>query len=421
MTAQSGSTTTTATITTASSSSPAMLPTPPSKSDAKPIKLRAACNHCFSAKVRCDGNKQGCRRCSEKKLSCVYSESRVGKVVGKRRKRPIDDSIGNINSQNWIVNGTVPLQSIPSPATTHGSDESTKRHGNTPSWTSFIAAPDQGFLPFDDTADSLNAIDTADNRSFSVTSDLALFNNSGLPTPALSPPQFTRYLSPAQLETRPTSSQASGRIDPSRLHPPTSQVPRTRQVDATPEDEETVCLKLLAHLKKHAADELQPREAQLELLKKCNAAVRRVLCSKTIRSDYACHLLLSNIIHHLVRLCERLCQGKQDEPRNIDSQFLQDQVHFEAVPGFFDTAAPQPLSQTEQESILSLIEEVMASASVVGDMLKRKPLQGFQNLGRHETFHLELEQRLKKARVSLQSWNFNACNGRRSSICCTVE
>ncbi|UKZ45831.1 hypothetical protein TrVGV298_000024 [Trichoderma virens] len=52
-----------------------------------PIKLRAACNQCHLSKVRCSGEKTGCARCSSLGYSCVYSESRVGKVQGNRARR----------------------------------------------------------------------------------------------------------------------------------------------------------------------------------------------------------------------------------------------------------------------------------------------------------------------------------------------
>ena len=358
----------------------------------------------MDGQVRCDGNKQGCRRCSEKRLSCVYSESRVGKVVGKRRKRPVDDSIGNINSQSWIVN-TAPVQSIPSPANTQVSEDSAKRHCGPPSWTTFIAGGDeQGFLNFDETADSLHAIDMSNNRSFSMTSDLTFFTNSGLPTPALSPPQFTRYLSPAQLETRPTSRHTFVPANTSKLQLPQHNPAVGRHAEVAQEDEEMVCIKLLAHLKKHASDDMQPREFQIDLLRKCNAAMQRILNSKTIRSDYACHLVLSSIITHLVRLCERLCLCKMEEPRAVDSQFLQDQVHFaDAMPGFFDAAVSAGPVHGEQDQLVNLVKEVMSFISAIGEMLKRKPIQGFQYLGRHETLHVELEQRLRQASMLLHS------------------
>lgn len=355
--------------------------------------LSLACNQ-----VRCDGNKEGCRRCGEKKLSCVYSESRVGKVVGKRRKRPIDDSIGTINSQSWVVHNSVPIHSIPSPATTHVSDESTKRQQcNPPAWSPYVVGADPGFLTFEETTDSLSALDMADNRSYSIASDLSFFNSTGLPTPGLSPPQFTRYLSPAQLDARPISRQSSCPIDPMKLHPQ-RYATLPRHSDPSLEDEETVCIKLLAHLKKHSADESQPREMQFELLKKSNAAVRRILHSQAVRNDYSCHLLLSNIMNHLVQLCERLCRGRLDE-----SQFLQEQIHFEGMPGFFDTPVPHNMQPVDQEQLESVVREVLVFTSVVGDFLKKKPIYGFQTLGRQETFHVELEHRLKKASASLQA------------------
>ena len=49
-------------------------------------------------KAHCEGNKSGCQLCSEKKLSCVYGDSRVGKLVGKRRKLPLQDAISNVDS-----------------------------------------------------------------------------------------------------------------------------------------------------------------------------------------------------------------------------------------------------------------------------------------------------------------------------------
>lgn len=324
--------------------------------------------------------------------------------MGKRRKRPIEDSSSNINSQSWIFNTTAPIPSIPSPATTHGSDESTKRHCFEPSWTPYFTLGDQGFVNTDETTESLYAIEMSNHRSYSATSEVAFFHHSGLPTPALSPPQFTRYLSPGQLESLPGSVRVAAPVDPSKLYPLTkTEIPLVRHADSFAEDEETVCIKLLAHLKRHAADESRPRDTQLELLEKCNAALRRILHSPTIQSDYTCHLVLSSILLHLVRLCERLCQGGSAESGNVESQFLQDQVHFAAVPGFFDDAMrPPPLSPPEQDMMVMLMREVMTFASTVGDMLKRKPVYGFQSLGRHETFHLELEHRLRQATALVQ-------------------
>lgn len=296
----------------------------------------------------------------------------------------------------WIISNPVPVPSIPSPAATHSSDESAKRNGSVPSWTGFIATTDEpGFLTFDE---------PTDNRSFSINSDMTFFGNSGLPTPALSPPQF-RYLSPAALETRPASSQQALAVvaEPSTLVPPRYPASALRTPEPAAEDDETVCIRLLAHLKKYSHDDQHlTREAQLNLLGKSNAAVRRILRSKSVKSNYSCHLLLSSIMIHLVRLCEKACSRKVDEAKNMDSQFLQEQVPFDTVPGYFDAHVHQHQPPQDHETIQSLVKEAMLFTSTVGDMLKRKPLNGFQALGRHESLHVDLERRLKNALALLQ-------------------
>ncbi|KAF2259673.1 hypothetical protein CC78DRAFT_620824 [Lojkania enalia] len=53
----------------------------------KPPKLRSACNQCNAAKVKCSGEREGCTRCVNLRVQCIYVESRVGKVQGIRTKR----------------------------------------------------------------------------------------------------------------------------------------------------------------------------------------------------------------------------------------------------------------------------------------------------------------------------------------------
>ncbi|KAF7877457.1 hypothetical protein EAF04_001134 [Stromatinia cepivora] len=52
----------------------------------KPPKLRHACNECHASKVRCSGERTGCRRCVSNQQICTYSVSMVGKVQGHRRR-----------------------------------------------------------------------------------------------------------------------------------------------------------------------------------------------------------------------------------------------------------------------------------------------------------------------------------------------
>ncbi|KAI0517012.1 hypothetical protein F5B22DRAFT_605865 [Xylaria bambusicola] len=53
----------------------------------RPVKLRNACNACCSAKVKCSGERTGCTRCRANGSSCLYLESRAGKVPGIRAKK----------------------------------------------------------------------------------------------------------------------------------------------------------------------------------------------------------------------------------------------------------------------------------------------------------------------------------------------
>ena len=350
--------------------------------------------------VRCDGNKSGCIRCSEKRLPCQYSESRVGKVVGKRRKRPVDDSIGMINSEAWVLNNYLPPQSLPSPAATNTSDERFKRSCTTSSWASLIATDEQSPPNLGSPEDYFQSLDLSDCRRFSFTSELPMIGHNGLPTPALSPPQI-QFLSPMALEARPASRQNSLSVDNSHFRPPTRPVSayRTPEPQAS-DDDEMVCIKLLGHLKKHSVDEQQTLECTTDLIRKSTAAVRRILKGKNARADYACHLLLSNIMMHIVDLCERSCR-KQMEENYRDSQFPENPQYDSSSEYFATNLAPGQSQEDCREALGAALLDTLDVSTLLADLLKRKPLNGFQTLGRHESLHLALEQRLKASLASL--------------------
>ncbi|KAF2014415.1 hypothetical protein BU24DRAFT_213944 [Aaosphaeria arxii CBS 175.79] len=76
----------------------------------RPPRLRAACNQCNVAKVKCTGEKTGCSRCISLNTECIYMESRVGKVQGIRTKRkkthpesaPSDDGVSSQSNSTQI-------------------------------------------------------------------------------------------------------------------------------------------------------------------------------------------------------------------------------------------------------------------------------------------------------------------------------
>ncbi|KAI0176004.1 hypothetical protein GGR52DRAFT_539082 [Hypoxylon sp. FL1284] len=58
----------------------------PSRQQPRAPRLRAACNQCNVAKVKCTGEREGCTRCKTLHAECIYTESRVGRVPGIRAK-----------------------------------------------------------------------------------------------------------------------------------------------------------------------------------------------------------------------------------------------------------------------------------------------------------------------------------------------
>lgn len=311
--------------------------------------------------------------------------------MGRRRKRPLEGSIGTIDSEAWVLNQSSSFCAIPSPPSSQYSDCTSKRQCSTNSWASFLVEEHQDLVDFEESIEP-QTFDMMNPKAFCDSTDMSFLCNNGLPTPGMSP-QF-RYLSPAALETRPISRATSVTTESSRLLPPRfttafSAPPSRTPEPAQPEDDETVCIKLLSHLKKHSSQKGQSSEQDFDLLTKTNASVRRILRNKGVRSDYTCQLLLSSIITHMVDLCEQLCSQKMEEPKAPS---------FEAQSEYFQiTNQPKSSPGTTRTQVV----EATNLATEVADLLKRKPLNGFQVLGRHESHHIELDLRLQRALARL--------------------
>jgi hypothetical protein len=181
-----------------------------------------------------------------------------------------------------------------------------------------------------------------------------------------------------------------------------------RTTDLTqPEDEETVCIKLLAHLKKYSAlINDHSRAFQIDLLTKSNASVRRILRSRSARADYSCQLLLSSILTHLTTVCEALCYTSSGQ----ESTVLQDVPHAVQQDSdtrqkrnseAFDMRTGLVYQSTPSETLRPLVLETSSLTVDVGSLLKRKPLDGFQTLGKWEMGILELGYRLQNALEAL--------------------
>lgn len=111
---------------------------PPSASRQTTVKLRAACNTCCAAKVKCSGQKSGCDRCRNIGSLCVYLESRVGKVPGVRARRKQSQPSTTINANRSGDQGTytrhAPRPVTPAPSA-HESSFLTSEYDDVLSWS----------------------------------------------------------------------------------------------------------------------------------------------------------------------------------------------------------------------------------------------------------------------------------------------
>ncbi|ATZ45190.1 Bcboa13 [Botrytis cinerea B05.10] len=78
----------------------------------KPPKLRHACNECHASKVRCSGERTGCRRCVYNQQKCTYSVSMVGKVQGHRRRAAVTGTAPRSGAQSLNINTSTEIISV---------------------------------------------------------------------------------------------------------------------------------------------------------------------------------------------------------------------------------------------------------------------------------------------------------------------
>ncbi|KAI0096718.1 hypothetical protein GGR51DRAFT_494783 [Nemania sp. FL0031] len=110
------------------------MPSPPSTTTSRKVKLRNACNNCCAAKVKCSGEKTGCERCRNAETACVYAESMVGKVPGVRAKRK--QAIGEDSEQRSSRRSSVAQWSASLPGTSRGAGFHTIEQASMISWPS---------------------------------------------------------------------------------------------------------------------------------------------------------------------------------------------------------------------------------------------------------------------------------------------
>lgn len=316
-----------------------------------------------------------------------------------------DSRISESKTTSWNV--TMGPITMPSPASTHVSELSNKRNCMSNDWTNLIAYDEQSPLDFSACDEQFLHLDLTQEGNLGQTNDQTFVMNTGLPTPSMSPPDM-QFLSPSDLEAC-SQQNLTNTISPEQTVPAHFTMPphSARPPSSQAEDDETVCIKLLAHLKRFSSQPRQPVQSTLSLIYKTNAAIRRLLRSRTIRTDYTCHLLLTSVVLHLASIYEQVLNTQQSHSHSqsksySDQEFINECYLAEndqepsSDPTRRDTQAADP-----NAFVKSYVHESTVLCSSIGDMLKRKPLNGFQTLGRHESALIEVEIRLKGVLSSL--------------------
>jgi len=324
----------------------------------------------------------------------------VGKVVGKRRKRPLPDSKTDLpKPTQWSV--TVGPAALPSPSPSVVSEQQEKLPYVSNDWANMIVFDDQAPLYFSqcDEQQFINLELAEDSESSTIEETLCMMH--GLPTPSMSPPD-KQYLSPGDLEarcqSRPHTSTPFRQTAQVASHP---SIPEAFQL--LDEDDETVCIKLLAHLKRVSTHGQHTFVSTVALINRINAALRRLLQSRTVRTNYTCQLLLTNVVLYLATFCERLLDVP--ELSNIANPAIEF-IHEAYLTEGDNTALSDQKQMPSQTSIWKSmakhsIHEAIVLCSTTGDLLKRKPLTGFQILGKQESAHIEIDVRLRRVLASL--------------------
>lgn len=314
-------------------------------------------------------------------------------MVGKRRKRPLPDSkLSESKGSQWNV--TIGPTTLPSPAPTSASEPHSKRSCISSDWSNLVQYDDQTPLDFSGCAEQFLNLDLCQPPETMASGESSYLMHSGLPTPSMSPPEM-KFLTPSDLEatTPNTRPPSTGPVLYDNSEPILTRASTFYHQRPHSEDDETIAIKLLAHLKRFSIQERQSFQSVASLVNKTNAALRRLLRSDTVKNDYTCHLLLTNIMMHLAAFCEQLMVLRETPTeQDLIAQSALSQGENDM---FFDQRS-QGAQQGELSAVVkNSIYESATLCTSIGNLLKRKPLNGFQVLGRHESAQLDIERRLR--------------------------
>lgn len=316
----------------------------------------------------------------------------VGRVVGKRRKRPLPDAkLSESLSAQWSISAGP--TTLPSPTPTYASEPQSKRSCYSNAWSEMVQNDDQQSLNFSNCVDQFLNFDMCQHSDPTMSNETSYRVDTSLPTPSMSP-RHKQQLTPPDLDVMTPSTQTSSILPASttdqttlyHLSGPSSQIQSI-------EDDEIMLIKLLTQLKKLSLQTHHTFRSAVSLVDKTNAAIKRMLHSRTVRTDYTCHLLLTSILVHLVTFCE-LVSTLRD--RQVDSELVFDISFSDYDSGMSQEQTSIIASRTTlQLAAKKAVRDTVAICTSVGNFLKRVPLNGFQIVGKNEAALIDLEKRLR--------------------------
>ena len=109
-------------------------------------------------------------------------------------------------------------------------------------------------------------------------------------------------------------------------------------------------------------------------------------------------MLLTTILTHLAGFCEQTLKLRKE---NSDHDKVEDNNSSEEHVDTFDYEQQGSINDPSLATIRQSMSEAVSLCTSVGNLLKRKPLNGFQVLGRNECALIELEKRLRQCLARL--------------------
>ncbi|KAF2446662.1 hypothetical protein P171DRAFT_512465, partial [Karstenula rhodostoma CBS 690.94] len=269
-------------------------------------KLRSACDQCNLSKVKCSGHRDGCTRCRNLRVECVYGESRVGKVQPPRKRKKSEQHTVSIESPIRIDEGSLEVALQQWPSDTWGA---TSWEGDT--------------LSLNDMFENLDAtVDTNNNSSADDTLDsmISLDALGSQPSPAsrLLSGSSTTSSRDSALSILESNRNSGSSVTPKVPHPlPTLPSSTNLPSSRTAAQSEPIltrskmdskcflaCTQILITLENYIVSELKALDLILSVVRKACDELRRLIQYQQESRCDRCLFLFVATMHQVVELLD---------------------------------------------------------------------------------------------------------------------